>query len=116
MRVNQNLYSKTYNSVLLSGHLSAKNYVIFKILNLETVTIPNFGDFESYPNRNSLHYKEKYNLEGIQSLVRGTMRKKGFSSAWDFLVENGLTNYGESEKMFKMRSISQAVHITVCAF
>ena len=28
------------------------------------------------------------------------MRKKGFSSAWDFLVENGLTNYGESEKMF----------------
>ena len=84
---------------LKNGNIKEIQYnQVFK--NLETVTIPNFGDFESYPNRNSLHYKEKYNLEGIQTLVRGTMRKKGFSSAWDFLVENGLTNYGESEKMF----------------
>jgi len=70
---------------------------VFK--NLESVSIPNYGDFESYPNRDSLHYKKKYNLNNIQTLVRGTLRKKGFSSAWDFLVNLGFTSYNENTKI-----------------
>ena len=103
-------YKFTWNprNVVLAGRDGAKYlkdgrikelsyYDVFK--NLELVSIPNYGDFESYPNRDSLHYKKKYNLENIQTLVRGTLRKKGFSSAWDFLVNNGFTSYDESKKI-----------------
>ena len=69
---------------------------VFK--NIESVTVPNYGTFESYPNRDSLHYQEKYSLHNIQTLVRGTMRKKGFSSAWDFLVDAGFTSYDKAKK------------------
>jgi len=103
-------YKFTWNprNVVLAGRDGAKYlkngklkeisyYDVFK--NLESVSIPNYGDFESYPNRDSLHYKEKYNLDGVQTLVRGTLRKKGFSPAWDFLVNIGFTSYDESQKI-----------------
>ena len=69
---------------------------VFK--NIESVTIPNYGNFESYPNRDSLHYQKKYSLHNIHTLVRGTIRNKGFSSAWDFLVDAGLTSYDKAKK------------------
>ncbi len=69
---------------------------VFK--NIESLTIPNYGNFESYPNRDSLHYQEKYSLHNIHTLVRGTIRNKGFSSAWDFLVDAGLTSYDKAKK------------------
>jgi len=103
-------YKFTWNprNVVLAGKDGAKYlkngklkeisyYDVFK--NLESVSIPNYGDFESYPNRDSLHYKKKYNLDDIQTLVRGTLRKQGFSSAWDFFVNSGFTSYDESKKI-----------------
>ena len=60
--------------------------------NLEQVHIPHYGDFESYANRDSLHYKEKYNLKDAHTIVRGTLRKKGFASAWDVFVQLGMTS------------------------
>ena len=41
--------------------------------NLETISIPNYGLFESYANRDSLHYQEKYALSDAQTIVRGTL-------------------------------------------
>ncbi len=82
---------------LKNGKLKKISYnQVFK--NTESVTIPNYGNFESYPNRDSLHYQEKYSLHNIHTLVRGTMRNKGFSSAWDFLVDAGLTSYDKAKK------------------
>tara|TARA_Y100001978_G_scaffold174014_1_gene165309 strand:+ start:724 stop:1995 length:1272 start_codon:yes stop_codon:yes gene_type:complete len=83
---------------LKNGEIKEISYhEVFKTT--ENVFIPNFGNFESYPNRDSLHYKEKYNLNEVQTLVRGTLRKKNFASAWDFLVNIGFTSYDESKKM-----------------
>ena len=45
--------------------------------------------FEGYPNRDSIMYVEKYGLEGIQTLVRGTLRGEGFCAGWDALVQLG---------------------------
>ena len=50
------------------------------------------GEFEIYPNRDSLKYREIYNLDNIQTMFRGTMRRPGFSRSWDVFVQLGMTD------------------------
>jgi saccharopine dehydrogenase-like NADP-dependent oxidoreductase len=47
--------------------------------------------FEVYANRDSLKYESLYGLKGIPSLMRGTVRVRGFSRAWQALITLGLT-------------------------
>ncbi len=49
------------------------------------------GDFEVYANRDSLKYREIYGLKDIASMYRGTIRRPGFSKAWNALVRLGCT-------------------------
>ncbi len=56
------------------------------------IEIPGWGSFETYPNRDSVPYREIYGLEGIQNLKRGTLRKRGFSARWNALVQLGMTD------------------------
>ena len=56
------------------------------------VDVPDYGTFEGYANRDSMAYEELYKLHGIPTLYRGTLRKKGFSEAWNVLVQWGLTD------------------------
>ncbi len=49
------------------------------------------GDFEVYSNRNSLKYREIYDLKDIPSMYRGTVRRPGFCKAWDVFVQLGCT-------------------------
>jgi saccharopine dehydrogenase-like NADP-dependent oxidoreductase len=56
------------------------------------VEIPNYGQFEGYANRDSMAYEDLYDLHGIPTLYRGTLRRNGFSAAWNFLVQWGLTD------------------------
>jgi saccharopine dehydrogenase (NADP+, L-glutamate forming) len=58
----------------------------------ETISIPGWGEFEAYPNRDSVPYKKVYGLEGILDLKRGTLRKPGFSKRWDVFVRSGMTD------------------------
>ena len=58
---------------------------------LENIEVPGYGTFDAYYNRNALPYEQLYGLDGLDSLVRGTLRKKGFCQAWDLLVKTGLT-------------------------
>jgi saccharopine dehydrogenase-like NADP-dependent oxidoreductase len=58
----------------------------------ETVHIPTMGDYEIYPNRDSLSYLELYNLENIPTLLRATIRHKGYSEGWNVLLQLGLTD------------------------
>ncbi|MDA3905153.1 MAG: saccharopine dehydrogenase NADP-binding domain-containing protein [Bacteroidales bacterium] len=51
-----------------------------------------FGEFEIYPNRDSLKYREIYGLDNIPSMFRGTMRRPGFSRSWDIFVQLGMTD------------------------
>lgn len=52
----------------------------------------NYGEFEIYPNRDSLKYREIYGLKNIPSMFRGTMRRPGFSKSWDVFVQLGMTD------------------------
>ncbi len=57
-----------------------------------SVNIANYGVFEMYANRDSLSYIEPYGLQKATSVIRGTLRKKGFSQSWNLLVKLGLTD------------------------
>lgn len=59
---------------------------------IEYMDIEGFGRFEGYANRDSLKYIEKYNLHGIPTIYRGTLRRPGFSKAWDIFVQLGATD------------------------
>jgi len=52
----------------------------------EIIKIDDFGKFEVYANRNSLKYRSVYGLEDILTLYRGTIRRVGFSKAWNIIV------------------------------
>lgn len=58
----------------------------------ETVQITNYGMFESYANRDSLGYIEPYGLQKAKTVLRGTLRKKGYSKSWNLLVKLGITD------------------------
>ena len=58
----------------------------------EIIHIPEHGYFEGYANRDSLKYLAPYQLHGIQTLYRGTLRRVGFCKAWDVFVQLGATD------------------------
>lgn len=58
----------------------------------ELLQIDEYGKFEGYANRNSLDYMSIYGLEDILTLYRGTIRRVGFSRAWNMFVQLGMTD------------------------
>jgi saccharopine dehydrogenase-like NADP-dependent oxidoreductase len=54
--------------------------------------IEGYGTFEAYANRDSLNYREAYGLHNALTLYRGTMRRVGFSKAWNMFVQLGMTD------------------------
>lgn len=58
----------------------------------ESISIEGKGDFEGYANRDSLSYRAVYGLENIPTMLRGTLRKKGFCAAWNVFVQLGCTD------------------------
>ena len=58
----------------------------------EFLNINGSGKFEAYPNRDSLKYRSSYGLEDIPTMYRGTIRKVGFSKAWNTFVQLGMTD------------------------
>ena len=58
----------------------------------EFLEVEGFGRFEAYANRDSLKYQSVYGLDNIRTLYRGTMRRVGFSRAWQAFVLLGMTD------------------------
>ena len=58
----------------------------------EFLEIDGFGKFEVYANRDSLKYQTVYGFDDIKTLYRGTMRRVGFSKAWNIFVILGMTD------------------------
>ena len=58
----------------------------------EFLEVEGFGRFEAYANRDSLKYRSVYGLDNALTVYRGTMRRVGFSRAWDVLVQLGMTD------------------------
>jgi saccharopine dehydrogenase-like NADP-dependent oxidoreductase len=65
-------------------HKIFERYEIIKVLDL--------GEFEVYPNRDSLKYQESYGLQDVSTMFRGTIRRRGFCDAWNSLVQIGATD------------------------
>src|SRR5690606_34674469 len=55
------------------------------------INISGLGDFEVYPNRDSLKYRFVYGLDNVKSMLRGTIRRPGYCKAWDGFVQLGIT-------------------------
>ena len=109
-------YKFTWNprNVVLAGQGSCKfiqegryKYIPYQKLfrRTETIFIPDYGYFEGYANRDSLAYLDVYNLRGIKTLYRGTLRRPGYCSAWDVFVQLGAT-----DDTYEMENVSEMTH------
>ncbi|WP_348799087.1 saccharopine dehydrogenase family protein [Flavobacterium adhaerens] len=58
----------------------------------EFLEVEGYGKFEAYSNRDSLKYKSVYGLNDVLTLYRGTIRRVGFSKAWNMFVQLGMTD------------------------
>jgi len=58
----------------------------------EFLDVEGYGRFEAYANRDSLKYQSAYGLDHVRTLYRGTMRRVGFSRAWNMFVQLGMTD------------------------
>jgi saccharopine dehydrogenase-like NADP-dependent oxidoreductase len=96
-------YKFTWNprNVILAGQATAKyledGQVKFIPVNriftqTEDVSVKGYGKFESYANRDSLGYIEPYGLMTAKTVLRGTLRRKGYSLNWNNLIKLGLTD------------------------
>ena len=97
-------YKFTWNprNVVLAGQGSAAKFIqegqykyipynkLFR--RTEVIEIEGHGKFEGYANRDSLKYRDVYNLQNIPTIYRGTLRRKGFSKSWNVFIEIGATD------------------------
>ncbi len=58
----------------------------------EFLEVEGFGRFEGYANRDSLKYIDAYGLKDALTMYRGTIRRVGFSKAWNMFVQLGMTD------------------------
>ncbi len=58
----------------------------------EILHIDGYGKFEGLANRDSLKYREIYGLDDIHTMYRGTIRRVGYSKAWNVFVQLGMTD------------------------
>jgi saccharopine dehydrogenase-like NADP-dependent oxidoreductase len=96
-------YKFTWNprNVILAGQGTAKYLLNGKnkeveykdlFLHTEKISVDGVSALEGYPNRDSLSYISLYGLEGISTMLRGTLRYDGFCRAWNVFVQLGLTD------------------------
>lgn len=96
-------YKFTWNprNVILAGQAGARflhngkfKYIPYHKLfqRYEIIKVLDLGMFEAYPNRDSLIYKEDYQLHELSTMFRGTIRRVGFCDAWNALVQLGATD------------------------
>lgn len=97
-------YKFTWNprNVVLAGQGGAAKFIqegTYKYIpyhklfrRTEFMEIEGYGTFEAYANRDSLNYREAYGLHNALTLYRGTMRRVGFSKAWNMFVQLGMTD------------------------
>lgn len=97
-------YKFTWNprNVVLAGQGGAAKFIqegTYKYIpyhklfrRTEFLEIEGYGRFEGYANRDSLKYTSVYGLDKALTLYRGTMRRVGFSKAWDIFVQLGMTD------------------------
>ncbi len=96
-------YKLTWNvrNVILAGQAGAKfmqngkyKYIPYSQLfnRTERISVLNYGEFDSYANRDSLSYIDVYKIHGIDTIFRGTLRRPGYTQAWNVFVNLGMSD------------------------
>jgi len=109
-------YKFTWNArnVVMAGQSTAKflldgnhKYIPYQRLfkTITPVVVPNYGEYEGYANRDSLKYLETYGLHDVRTMIRGTLRNKGFCSAWNVLVQLGCC-----DDSYEMEDVASMTH------
>ena len=57
--------------------------------------------YDGYPNRDSIGYQSIYGLQDVQTMIRGTLRYRGYSEAWNIMVQLGLTDDSYNFPLYK---------------
>jgi len=65
--------------------------------NYSIIPIEGLGDFEGYPNRNSLPYIDLYNIQSTKTMLRGTLRNLGWCDTLKKIVDLGLLDEEEKD-------------------
>jgi saccharopine dehydrogenase-like NADP-dependent oxidoreductase len=109
-------YKFTWNprNVVVAGQSTARylengyyKYIPYQQLFQRTIPIevPGSGRYEGYANRDSLSYIDIYNLQGVKTILRGTLRNEGYCSAWNVLVQLGCC-----DDTYQMEDVSSMTH------
>ncbi len=108
-------YKFTWNprNLVIAGQATARflldgefKYIPYQQLFQRTTNVTVEGiEYEGYANRDSLKYLNTYGLTGIKTMLRGTLRNKGFCSAWNILVQLGCC-----DDQVMMEGVSQLTH------
>lgn len=109
-------YKFTWNprNVVTAGQSTARylhdgsiKYIPYQRLfrRVTPVYVPGYGHYEGYANRDSLRYIDTYGLNGIATMLRGTLRHKGFCQAWNVLVQLGCC-----DDTYEMDNVSAMTH------
>lgn len=92
-------FSWSPRGVLLASKNSAKFLKDGRVVDIpasdifahpETIAIAGLGEFEGYPNRDSLAYRETYGIPEAVTVFRGTLRYPGWCETVRKMVEIGL--------------------------
>jgi saccharopine dehydrogenase-like NADP-dependent oxidoreductase len=109
-------YKFTWNprNVVMAGQGTARfleqgqfKYIPYHQLfkRITNIHLPGHGDYEGYANRDSLTYQDAYGLHDLKTMIRGTLRNKGYCSAWDVLLQLGCT-----EDSYLVEGVSKMSH------
>ena len=94
-------FSWNPRNVILAGQGTAQyiengeyKYIPYNRLFSQTsvIEIKGLGGFDAYANRDSLSYRKVYGIESIPTMLRGTLRFKGYCKAWNVFVKLGITD------------------------
>jgi len=92
--------------VLLAGKNSAKYLKDGEIVEIPSkdlfdnygiIPIEGLGDFEGYPNRDSVPYIDLYGIQSTQTMLRGTLRNIGWCSTLKKVADIGLLDKEEKD-------------------
>jgi saccharopine dehydrogenase (NADP+, L-glutamate forming) len=109
-------YKFTWNprNVVTAGQATAKfllhgkyKYIPYQQLfnTATTVHIKGHGTYEGYANRDSLSYIDTYGLEGVETMLRGTLRHHDFCKSWNVFVQLGCC-----DDTYLMEGVSTMTH------
>jgi len=115
-------FSWSPRGVLLASKNSAKFLKDGRVVDIpaadlfvrpETIGIPGLGEFEGYPNRDSVAYRDTYGIPEAQTVFRGTLRYPGWCETLRKMVELGLLDDVAKDRSGQtwsglMRELSQA--------